>query len=205
MADQRYVTCPLCGFEFEPTDTLCEHGCPLRAACGLIRCPGCEYEFPQTPKAVSWLRRLFGRPQGAAAPAGMLTVRELAPGERAEVVAVSDLAPGRSNALAVFGLVPGSGVRLIQRRPSFVLQVGETVLALEAEVAGSIVVRAATPAADGAATPRRAEMESAAEPREAAMEGAAEAPVAADSAPRAGSDGEDADGAPREPAPLRVA
>lgn len=194
MADQRYVTCPLCGLEFEPADTLCEHGCPLRAACGLIRCPGCEYEFPEAPKAVSWLRRLFSRPTAGEAPAGMRTVRELAPGERAEVVALADVSANRSNALAVFGLVPGSDVRLVQRRPSFVLQVGETVLALEAAVAGSIVVRAATPAADGAKTSWEGEGESTAEP-----------PVAADSAPRAGSDGEDAERAPHEPAPLRVA
>lgn len=179
MADQRYVTCPLCGFEFEPADTLCEHGCPLRAACGLIRCPGCEYEFPEAPRSVSWLRRLFGPPARRGVPAGMRTVRELAAGERAEVVAVADAAPGRSNALAVFGLVPGSEVRLVQRRPSFVLQVGETVLALEAAVAGSIVVRPAP---------------------------AKEAPP--DDGPEGGTkeatEGGDRAGAP-EPAPLRVA
>ena len=203
MADQRYVTCPLCGFEFEPADTLCEHGCPLRAACGLIRCPGCEYEFPSTPKSVSWLRRLFGRPQEADAPSGMRTVRELTPGERAEVVAVTGVAHDRSNALAVFGLVPGSDVRLVQRRPSFVLQVGETVLALEAAVAGSIVVRAVTPAAD--ATSRGTGNESASETRNAAMDGVTETPVEADPAPRADSGELSGDDAPHERAPLRVA
>jgi hypothetical protein len=32
-------------------------------------------------------------------------------------------------------------VALLQRHPSYVLQIGETTLALDAEVAGSIVVR----------------------------------------------------------------
>ncbi len=143
MAD-RFVTCPLCGFGFEPADSLCEHGCPLRTACGLIRCPGCDYEFPETPRSISWLRRMLGGDRRCASgPAGVRTVRELGLGERAEVVHLSESTPERSNALAVFGLVPGSEITLLQRRPSYVLQVGETTLALEADVASSIVVRAA--------------------------------------------------------------
>lgn len=139
---EPFVTCPLCGLEFHAADTVCQHGCPLRTACGLVRCPGCDYEFPETPKSVSWFRRLFGRgtDEGAGA-AGVRTVRDLGTGERAEVLHLSEASTGRSNALAVFGLVPGSEVVLLQRRPSYVLQVGETVLALEEAVAASIVVR----------------------------------------------------------------
>jgi Fe2+ transport system protein FeoA len=139
-----FVICPLCGFEFEPGDTACAHGCPLRTACGLIRCPGCDYEFPETPRAVSWLRRLFGRGEASAGSGELLTVCDLARGERAEVVHLSTTSAGRSNALAVFGLVPGSEIVLLQRLPSYVLQVGETVLALEEAVAASIVVRRPT-------------------------------------------------------------
>lgn len=141
---EPFVTCPLCGFEFHPADTVCQHGCPLRSACGLVRCPGCDYEFPETPKSVSWFRRLLGRGAAeGAGPAGVRTVRDLGTGERAEVVHLSGAGSNRSNALAVFGLVPGSEVVLLQRLPSYVIQVGETVLALEEEVAGSIVVRLA--------------------------------------------------------------
>jgi len=140
MAD-RFVTCPLCGLEFQPTDTLCEHGCPLHTTCGLIRCPGCEYEFPETPRAVSWLKRLFGKaPAPAACVPGMRTVRDLRTGERAAVTHLAGESSARHNALAVFGLVPGSEIVLLQRYPSYVIEVGETVIALEAEVAGSIIV-----------------------------------------------------------------
>jgi Fe2+ transport system protein FeoA len=161
------LTCPLCGFEFAPSDTSCHHGCPFQSACSLTRCPLCEYEFPATPKGLSWLqgwlqgwrqRRRAARTALAAQAArktpgcvsaavcadregGLLTVRELAGGDRAEVVHLEAEDEGRSNALAVFGLVPGSEVTLVQRLPSYVLQVGETMLALDAEVAGSIVVR----------------------------------------------------------------
>lgn len=151
---ERYVACPLCGLEFQPADTLCQHGCPLRTACGLIRCPACEYEFPETPRSVSWLRRLFGGGDRCQSPPGVRTVRDLLRGERAEVVHLADVSPSRSNALAVFGLVPGSEVVLLQRLPSYVLEVGETVLALEEAVASSIVVRAAARAPE---RPRPAE------------------------------------------------
>ena len=139
---QRYLTCPLCGFEFDGEDTLCQHGCPLHTACNLTRCPMCAYEFPRTPKSVSWLRRLLGGAGRRAAGAERaLTVRDLQGGDRAEVLHLASEGGSRSNALAVFGLVPGSEVALIQRHPSYVVQIGETTLALDAEVAGSIVVR----------------------------------------------------------------
>jgi len=51
----------------------------------------------------------------------------------------------RHNALAVFGLVPGAEVTLVQHRPSPVVRVGETTLALDKEIAEEIVV---TPLAD---------------------------------------------------------
>jgi len=163
--NRRLQTCPLCGFEFDPTDTACHHGCPLQTACSLTRCPLCEYEFPETPKSISrlrgwwlgWRRRRASaaptaNPSRGASPAAaicadrdgqLLTVREMAGGDHARVVHLEAEDEGRSNALAVFGLVPGSEVTLVQRLPSYVLQVGETMLALDAEVAGSIVVRRA--------------------------------------------------------------
>lgn len=173
---ESLLTCPLCGFEFAPADTACHHGCPLKTACNLTRCPLCEYEFPATPRSVSWLQGLFRRRRAAKRAAAarrraarapsrgprpkhhpgttcpehddeMLTVKDLAGGDRAEVLHLEADDPDRSNSLAVFGLVPGSEITLVQRRPSFVLQVGETMLALDAEVAGSIVVR--RPAAEG--------------------------------------------------------
>lgn len=150
---ENLLTCPLCGFEFERSDSLCAHGCPLGAACHLARCPMCEYEFPEKPAGTSWLRRLLGRPASPPPPRcpgdGLLTVKDLRPGEAAEILGLSGESPSRRNNLAVFGLVPGSEVRLLQRYPSFVLRIGETVLALDGEVAGDIVVRRPEPTAAG--------------------------------------------------------
>ena len=76
---ESFLTCPLCGFEFQRADSLCKHGCPLGAACTLARCPQCEYEFPERLPGTSWLRRLFRKEDGTAPPApaeSLLTVNK---------------------------------------------------------------------------------------------------------------------------------
>lgn len=141
MAD-RFIVCPLCGFEFAPGDTLCQHGCPMRTYCNLIRCPSCDYEFPSKPAAVSWLARLLGREgqPGDELCERVQLVSELAPGETREVVSLGASASRRSS-LSVFGLVPGSELTLVQQRPACVVRVGETELALDPEIAREILVR----------------------------------------------------------------
>jgi Fe2+ transport system protein FeoA len=141
---EHFLTCPLCGFEFQRADSLCKHGCPLGSACNLARCPQCEYEFPERLPGTSWLRRLFKKEEAAVPPeppGGLLTVKDLSGGEHAEVLCLGGESPSRRNHLAVFGLVPGSEIRLLQRYPSFVIEIGETILALDADVAGDIVVK----------------------------------------------------------------
>ena len=47
----------------------------------------------------------------------------------------------RMDKLAALGVIPGSPVRLHQRHPSYVIEVGETTVALDAELAGEIFVK----------------------------------------------------------------
>jgi Fe2+ transport system protein FeoA len=138
----EYLSCPFCGFEFTMADTLCSHGCPLGATCTLARCPNCQYEFPATPRPITWLGRLFRR-RGAPIARGserVETVRDLRRGERARVVCLGGGGPSRHNNLAVFGVVPGAEVTLLQRAPACVVQVGETELALDPGIADQILV-----------------------------------------------------------------
>ena len=139
MAEQ-FVVCSLCGFEFERGDTLCQHGCPMRTFCNLIRCPSCDYEFPERPKAISWLGRLMRREPPVGEQCERLrTVSELTPGETSEVVSLGTHA-ARRGTLSAFGLVPGSEVTVVQQRPACVVKIGETELALDREIAQEILV-----------------------------------------------------------------
>ena len=138
-----YLTCPMCGFEFERTDTLCAHGCPLGALCHLIRCPACEYEFPETPPAVSFVKRLFRRrlPTVTGLPPGVRTVAELRPGQKAKVLCLGSTVTDRHRTLTVYGLGSGAQITLVQQQPACVIQIGETELALDLDIARDILVQ----------------------------------------------------------------
>jgi Fe2+ transport system protein FeoA len=70
---------------------------------------------------------------------GPLTLSQLPAGRSARVVSVL---PGpRRVRLASLGLVVGARVELAQRKPALVARVGETTLALEAEIGDEILVQ----------------------------------------------------------------
>lgn len=62
-------------------------------------------------------------------------------GRNAKVVFISSRGPARLSRLADIGLLPGARTRLLQRAPAYVVEVGETTLALEAEIVREIYVR----------------------------------------------------------------
>jgi DtxR family Mn-dependent transcriptional regulator len=64
-------------------------------------------------------------------------------GGSGSVVFIAPKSVSRLNKLAAFGVVPGSQVRLIERKPSVVLACGQTSLAVEDEIGREIYVRPA--------------------------------------------------------------
>ena len=61
-------------------------------------------------------------------------------GESCRVVSIDPRNADRLTRLGIYGVVPGAVLRLNQKRPAFVLTVGETVLALDREIANVIQV-----------------------------------------------------------------
>jgi DtxR family Mn-dependent transcriptional regulator len=93
-------------------------------------------------------------PHGKAIPAGacclsvarsdtplVQPLSRMPPGGVARVASVVSRDRGRLLRLAALGIVPGAELRLQQNAPAVVVSVGETMLALEAEVADAIYVR----------------------------------------------------------------
>lgn len=74
-------------------------------------------------------------------PVDVRAVSELPFGTVAEVLCVGGTSRGREDRLAVFGLVPESEITVIQQRPSCVIKIDETELALDPEIASEILVR----------------------------------------------------------------
>ncbi len=116
----------------------------------------CELEHVLSAGATDSVCTLLGHPDlcphGKQVPRGACCSRsEIAPpviplsqlpdGARARVAFLVSRAPGRVSRLLPFGIAPGSELRLRQHAPAFVIEVGETTLALEASVAREVFVQ----------------------------------------------------------------
>jgi len=118
----------------------------------------CELEHILSPEATDSVCTLLGHPptcpHGKAIPPGdccgafQRTVRPLVTGLRnfelgasGRIVFIAPKFHDRMDRLAALGVTPGSEIRLHQRSPSYVIEVGETTIALDPEIAGEIYVK----------------------------------------------------------------
>jgi DtxR family Mn-dependent transcriptional regulator len=118
----------------------------------------CEFEHILSPEATESVCTLLGHPptcpHGKPIPPGdccgafRRTVRPLVTGlpsfdlgARGRIVFIAPRFHDRMDRLAALGVIPGSEIRLHQRSPAFVIEVGETTIALDPEIAGEIFVK----------------------------------------------------------------
>jgi len=118
----------------------------------------CELEHILSPEATDSVCTLLGHPptcpHGRPIPPGpccstaQQNVRSLVTGLRhfplgatGRIVFIAPKFHDRMDRLAALGVIPGSEIRLHQRSPSYVIEVGETTIALDGEIAGEIYVK----------------------------------------------------------------
>jgi Fe2+ transport system protein FeoA len=130
--------CPLCGAGITGGGSSCA-SCPLAWSCDLLRCPRCGYEFPRGSRLLAWAKRLLHRK--AAVVPGPATLDDIQPGTSC-VVARVDGDPALRVKLAHLGLAEGACVRVDQRRPELVLQVGPARFAVERTIGRRVIVHA---------------------------------------------------------------
>ncbi len=134
------TTCPLCGLEYVQGGETCrEKGCPVAfGGCATRHCPRCGYTMPDEEKssAARLVRFLFRTK--AKGPAG--TLADLPSGANAVIVRLEG-DPGLLARLTAQGLAPGVAIRVVQRTPTHVIELGETMVAVEKRVAATIFVR----------------------------------------------------------------
>jgi DtxR family Mn-dependent transcriptional regulator len=120
----------------------------------------CRFEHVLSPEVTTSICTLLGHPptcpHGRAIPRGdccgtyetslrplVIRLADLGVGERATVTFVEGRVDGLER-LGALGLVPGVNVRLAQRRPAHVVEVGETAIAVDARLAMAINVKRST-------------------------------------------------------------
>lgn len=118
----------------------------------------CELEHILSREATDSVCTLLGHPptcpHGKPIPPGDCcgafhrTVRPLVTGLRSfelgatgRIVFIAPKFHDRMDRLAALGVIPGSTIRLHQRSPSYVIEIGETTIALDPEIAGEIYVK----------------------------------------------------------------
>lgn len=118
----------------------------------------CEFEHMLSERVVDRVCAFLGHPpkcpHGMAIPQGSCCAKferkvdplitrlfDLPIASSGKIVFIAPKSPTRLNRLATLGVIPGTEVRLLQRRPSIVISCGETSIALEEEIAYEIYVR----------------------------------------------------------------
>ncbi|HET6436632.1 MAG TPA: metal-dependent transcriptional regulator [Anaeromyxobacter sp.] len=130
----------------------------LAAGDDLMEAQACEFEHILSPEATDSVCTLLGHPptcpHGKPIPPGPCcnaferTVRPLVTGlpgfpigATGRIVFIAPKFHDRMDRLAALGVIPGSTLRLHQRSPSFVIEVGETTIALDPEIANEVYVK----------------------------------------------------------------
>ncbi len=118
----------------------------------------CELEHILPPEATNSVCTRLGHPptcpHGRPTPPGpccgtatqnlrslVTGLRHFPLGATGRIVFIAPKFHDRMDRLAALGVIPGSEIRLHQRSPSYVIEVGETTIALDGEIAGEIFVK----------------------------------------------------------------
>ncbi len=118
----------------------------------------CDFEHILSPGVTDSICTLLGHPptcpHGLNIPQGecckkqrvelkplVKSLMALNPGDRARIIFIVTGIHSRLDKLSSLGLVPGSVVRVHQKKPAFVIEIGETTLAIDSEIVKDIFVR----------------------------------------------------------------
>ena len=71
----------------------------------------------------------------------VIPLEELGLGEEGRIVFIAPKSHQRLDRLSTLGIVPGSILRMHQKNPSYVLQIGETTLALDRDIVRNIYIK----------------------------------------------------------------
>jgi len=117
----------------------------MSSGCGLVKCPNCGYENPKEPSLYRWLAQKKDETKAAVAStreeAFTSSVAALHTGMRGQIVRIDQTNKTRLRKFLAMGLLPGVNMELLRRFPSYLIKMGHTQIAIDAEMAAGIYVR----------------------------------------------------------------
>lgn len=137
------MQCPLCGYEFDTQALACHTSCAFNSQCAVVCCPNCGYQLPDEGRTVlaGRLRQWLNRRNGVThQPGDVCALDELRAGEQARVLDVVTDDARRLEKLQVLGFVRDAAIHLIQKQPTYIVQVGFTEVSLEKHISRAIRV-----------------------------------------------------------------
>lgn len=123
-----------------------------------VESSACKFEHILSPEVTESVCTFLGHPptcpHGKPIPKGecckrykreikplVMRLSDLELGSRGKIVFISPKDRARLDKLGALGVIPGSIIRLYQKKPSYVIEIGETTLALDEEIANEIYVK----------------------------------------------------------------
>ncbi|MBE2270392.1 MAG: ferrous iron transport protein A [Anaerolinea sp.] len=135
--------CPLCGYEFDAEEMACHASCAFNNQCAVICCPNCGYQMVDEKRSVlaDRLRRFWARRNAPAPETGeVCALSDLRAGQYGRVVEVAAEDSTRAERLQVLGFVKDAEIRLMQTKPTYIVQVGFTEVSVEKAISRAITV-----------------------------------------------------------------
>ena len=136
------MACVLCGTRFDPEAEVACGSCPS-GACTLACCPECGYTTVDisSSRSAGLVARLL--PSRKATRLVGATLDGVIIGRQVAIAGFADsMTTGHRELLRTYGIEPGRTVRVEQHSPVTVVQVDETEIALEADLAKLVFVSA---------------------------------------------------------------
>lgn len=140
--------CPMCGTAVDGRTSAACPACPAGPQCGLTCCPSCGYTWvePEQSAVGRTLQRLFRRQKASGGPPPS-TLADVPAGWNARLRGWARTPARRRQQLLAYGLAERGWVRVLRHSPTTIICVGQTEIALERELAATILIDGAHPAA----------------------------------------------------------
>lgn len=133
------MKCSLCGFEFNEKDArTCCGGCGLIKKCELLKCPNCGFEAAPDPKWAKKFKETVSKPNKPVMP-----LTDLSKNKDASVVYIRTHDKNALQKMIAMGILPNTKIKVLQKFPSYVLQMGKSQFVVDKELAWQIYVVAA--------------------------------------------------------------